>query len=114
MSTTRVDFLFRGSHPAFFWAASLLKQKGKSVAILPEPEAHSWELFPREVLSLLGLEELKTDRDQNPIQIITKKCKLGIFIDLDFTKKDFAFCTGNTPAPELNRGLSFYAKGSDY
>jgi len=114
MSTTRVDFLFRGAHPAFFWAASLLKQKGKSVAILPEPGAHSWELFPSEVLGMLGIEGLKTDRDQNPIQILTKKCRFGIFNDLDFTKKDFSFCTGDSPAPELNRGLSFYAKGSDY
>ena len=114
MSTERVDFLFRGSHPSFFWAAALLKKKGKSVAILPQPEVHSWELLPTEALSFLGVEGLKTNRDQNPIQILTKKCRFGVFSDLEFTKKDFNFCSGNAPAPELNRGLSFYAKGSDY
>ena len=114
MSTERVDFLFRGSHPAFCWAAALLKQKGKNVAILPEPEGHSWEIFPVEVLSLLGLHPLKTDRDQSPIQILTKERRLGIFADLTLTQKDYQFCAGVGPAPELARGLSFYAKGSDY
>ncbi len=32
MSAEQVDFLFRGSHPAFYWAAALLKLKGKTVA----------------------------------------------------------------------------------
>jgi hypothetical protein len=114
MSTMRVDFLFRGSHPAFYWAAALLKQKGKSVAIYSEPELHSWELFPQEVLSLLGLEKSTTDRDQNPIQILTTQFRFGIYSNLDFTKKEKSFCVGEKAAPELNRGLSFFAKGSDY
>ena len=114
MSTERVDFLFRGSHPAFYWAAALLKQKGKSVAILPSPEVHGWESFPVEVLELLGLKDLKSSRDDSPIQILTPQRRLGIFSDLEFTKKDFSFCAGNTPSPELDRGLSFYSKGSDY
>jgi len=114
MSTERVDFLFRGSHPAFYWAAALLKQKGKSVAILPEPDGHSWEIFPVEVLTLLGLHPRKTNRDQSPIQILTKERRLGIFGDLAFTQKDFQFCAGSGPSPELARGLAYYAKGSDY
>jgi len=104
----------RGSHPAFFWTAALLKAKGKSVAIIHEPELPSWEYFPTEVLSFLGLTDLKTDRDHNPIQILSRKSRLGIFGDLEFTLKDFKFCAGNSPAPELNRGISFYAKSSDY
>jgi hypothetical protein len=114
MSTDRVDFLFRGSHPAFYWAAALLKQKGESVAIYSAPESHAWEGFPVEVLALLGLKQLKTDRDLHPIQILTHSRRLGVFADLAFTKKDFLFCAGNAPSPELDRGLSFYAKGTDY
>lgn len=114
MSTDRVDYLFRGSHPAFYWAAALLKQKGKSVAILPEPSVHSWELFPTETLELLGLHDLKTNRDENPIQILTPKCRFGIFSDLEFTQKDYAFCTGGQSDLEIHRGISFFAKGSDY
>jgi hypothetical protein len=114
MNATNVDFLFKGSHPAFFWAAAVLRKKGKSVAILLQPEAHSWEILPAEIVSMLGLSDLQTDRDLHPIQILTSKCRLGIFNDLEFTKKDYAFCAGEQPSPELNRGLSFYAKGSDY
>ncbi len=114
MSTERVDFLFRGSHPAFFWAAALLKQKGNSVAILPEPAVHSWELFPKMALPLLGLEDLKTDRDTNPIQILTTHSRFGIYNELELSKKDFAFSVGDQVSAEAKRGLSYYAKGSDY
>ena len=114
MSTANLDFLFKGSHPAFFWAAAALRKKGKSVGILLQPEAHSWELLPAEIISMLGLDEFKTNRDLQPIQILTRKSRLGIFNDLEFTKKDYSFCAGEQVFPELNRGLSFYAKGSDY
>lgn len=114
MSTTKVDYLFRGSHPAFYWAAALLRQKGKSVAIFPEPKQHSWELFPVEVLELLGLEKSKTDRDSSPIQILSSNFRFGIFSDLESSRKEKDFCVGERPSLELGRGLSFYAKGSDY
>jgi len=114
MSTERVDFLFKGSHPAFFWAAALLKEKGKSVAILPEPSVHSWEFFPREIISMIGLDDLIHDRDQSPIQILSSHCRFGIFREIETTRKDYEFCVGVQPSPEVKRGLSYYAKGSDY
>lgn len=114
MSTERVDFLFRGSHPAFFWAAALLKQKGMSVAILPEPALHAWEVFPREILSLIGLDDLVCDRNQNPIQILTSHCRMGILQDLEGTLKDYELSVGERHSAEILRGLSYYAKGSDY
>jgi hypothetical protein len=114
LSTERVDFLFRGSHPAFFWAAALLKQKGKSVAILPEPAVHSWEYFPKMALELLGLEDLKSDRDIHPIQILTSQSRFGIFNEQDLTQKDFEFSVGDQVSSEAKRGLAYYAKGSDY
>ncbi len=84
------------------------------MAVLPKPEVHTWELIPTEVLEMLGISSLKTDRNENPIQILTPKCRLGIFADQEITKKDLLFCSGETVTPELGRGLSFYAKGSDY
>jgi hypothetical protein len=114
LSTERVDFLFRGSHPAFFWAAALLKQKGLSVAILPEPAVHSWEYFPQSVVDALGIADLKSDRDIHPIQILTSQSRFGIYNDLDLTEKDFAFSVGDQVSSEAKRGLSFFAKGSDY
>jgi hypothetical protein len=114
LSTERVDFLFRGSHPAFFWAAALLKQKGMSVAVLPEPSLHSWELFPKMAVELLGLEDLKTDRDIHPIQILTSQSRFGIYNELELTNKDFAFSVGDQVSSEAKRGLSYFAKGSDY
>ena len=114
MSSNKIDFLFKGSHPAFYWAAALLKSKGKSVAILPGIDFHSWEMIPEAVISFLGLSDFKINRDVHPIQILTRKARFGIFNDFEFTKKDFLFCSSIQSDPELMRGLTFYSKGSDY
>jgi hypothetical protein len=114
MSTERVDYLFRGSHPAFFWAASLLNQKGLNVAILIESNFHSWEIFPKEILSMIGISELLNQRDHDPIQILTSHCRMGIFQDLETTLKDYQWSVGDRRSAEVMRGLSYFAKGSDY
>lgn len=97
------DYLFRGSHPAFFWAAVVLKQKGKKVAILPSSEGREWECVPHEVLSLLDLHDFKTNRDENPIQIVTTDRRAGIFNDLEFTQRDFEILSA-TDAKRFHKG----------
>lgn len=114
METSPVDFLFKGFHPAFFWASSLLVKKGKKVAILETQDGTQWTAFPKGILDELKLDHLKSDRNLQPVQVLTSHSRFSIYDDPVWTQDDFLFCTDGKVHAEWLRGLSYYSKGSDY
>jgi hypothetical protein len=112
------DFVVLGEHPAGLWAALRLLQLERKVLVLPFGRDSGLNVLPKVVLRDFGWEGAEwLAAPADPIQILTPERRFrvgGTAAEVD-AEYEFQFGTlpGESPSPEILRGLAYLARGSE-